>query len=58
MGPSLSPALVNIFIDWSENMEFGKINNVPEIWLRYVDDTIVIWQHGSDKLDQFISSLN
>ena len=28
------------------------------MWLRYVDDTFVIWPHGRDKLQDFLSLLN
>lgn len=55
---SLYLALANIFIDWFENMLFWKINNLPEVCLRYVDDTFVIYQYGRYNLDQFISSLS
>lgn len=57
MRSSLSLALANIFIDWFENNVFTKIN-MSKLWLRYIDDMFVIWQHGRDKFDQFISSLN
>ena len=30
----------------------------PKLWLRYVDDTFIIWQHGSDKLSDFLDHLN
>ena len=30
----------------------------PSLWLRYVDDTYVIWPHGPDKLKVFHSHLN
>ncbi|XP_023311228.1 uncharacterized protein LOC111691923 [Anoplophora glabripennis] len=30
----------------------------PEMWLRYVDDTFVIWTHGKEKLNGFLTHLN
>ena len=30
----------------------------PSLWLRYVDDTFVIWKHGTVRLDEFLSHLN
>jgi len=27
-------------------------------WFRYVDDTFVIWPHGTDKLERFLNHLN
>nr|XP_022920587.1 uncharacterized protein LOC111429032 [Onthophagus taurus] len=30
----------------------------PKLWLRYVDDTFVIWQHGKEQLHEFLDHLN
>ena len=30
----------------------------PRLWLRYVDDTCVIWPHGQQALDEFHAHLN
>ena len=30
----------------------------PLIWLRFIDDIFMIWTHGEDNLNQFISYLN
>ena len=30
----------------------------PKLWLRYVDDTLVIWAHGQEALDEFHTHLN
>ena len=30
----------------------------PRVWLRYVDDTFVVWQHSQDKLQLFLEHLN
>ncbi|GJQ86568.1 hypothetical protein Trydic_g7806 [Trypoxylus dichotomus] len=30
----------------------------PELWLRYVDDSFIIWRHYEDKLQDFLSHLN
>ena len=30
----------------------------PRLWLRYVDDTFVIWSYGEDKLEEFHHHLN
>ena len=30
----------------------------PKLWLRYVDDTFVIWSHARQKLDNFLRHLN
>ena len=33
-------------------------NHQPKVWLRYVDDTFVLWQHGDDHLQEFLQHLN
>ena len=30
----------------------------PTIWKRYIDDTIVIWPHGRERLDAFLHHIN
>ena len=30
----------------------------PNLWLRYVDDTFVVWPHGRDTLQDFLKHLN
>ena len=30
----------------------------PSLWLRYVDDTFVIWKHGDREMQSFLEYLN
>ena len=30
----------------------------PFLWLRYIDDILMVWTHGEEKLDNFITYLN
>ncbi|GJQ72861.1 hypothetical protein Trydic_g1510 [Trypoxylus dichotomus] len=30
----------------------------PKMWLRYVDDTFVIWPHGQEEINGFLQHLN
>ena len=32
--------------------------NKPFLWLRYIDDILMVWTHGNEKLDSFIAYLN
>ncbi|CAM1298513.1 Uncharacterised protein r2_g809 [Pycnogonum litorale] len=44
-----------------ENFESLALNGArhkPKVWLKYVDDTFVIWPHGKDKLKEFLNYLN
>ncbi|KAJ7314096.1 hypothetical protein JRQ81_006031, partial [Phrynocephalus forsythii] len=36
----------------------SKLKHKPKLWLRYVDNTFVIWPHGKDKLNNFLTHLN
>ena len=58
MGSSLSPALANIFMDGLEKRIFQESEDKPKLWLRYVDDTFIIWQHGKEKLETFFNYVN
>ena len=40
MGSPLSQMLVNIYMEYFEEMAF--------IWIRYVDDTFILWPHQED----------
>ena len=50
MGSSLSPAVANIFMEKFEQTALITANHQPKLWLRYVDGTFVLWQHGDDHL--------
>ena len=58
MGSPLSPFVANIFMEDFEQTALSTSNLKPKIWFRYVDDTFVIWQHGKDKLEEFLEHLN
>ena len=51
MGSSLSPIAADPFMELFEQEALNSANDKPELWVRYVDDTFVIWQHGPDKLE-------
>jgi hypothetical protein len=58
MGSTLSPVVSNIFIDHFEELALKTAIHRPSLWLRYVDDTFVIWPHGPDKLQEFFDHIN
>ena len=55
MGSSLSPIIANICI---EKLALDTSPLQPKLWLRYVDDTFVIWPHGEVALHAFLQHLN
>ena len=45
IGSTLSPVLANIYIEYFEEMALGFISLRPSMWVRYVDDTFILWSH-------------
>ena len=59
IGSPLSPVLADLYMESFETMAIvEKADQPPSLWLRYVDDTFVIWPHGRDRLNDFLSHLN
>ena len=58
MGSPLSPVVVNIFMKDFEMTALSTADFQLKVWFRYVDDTFVIWQPGSDNLQVFLQHLN
>lgn len=58
MGSPLSPIFANIFMEEFEQKAIETSTLKPKVWLRYVDDTFVVWSHGDDKLNTFTQHLN
>ena len=48
MGSPLSPVLANIYKEYFEEMALGSTSIKPSMWLRYVDDTFILWPHKED----------
>ena len=58
MGNPLSPVVANIYMEHFEELALESAESKPATWLRYVDDTFVIWNKGRDKLLDFLEHLN
>jgi hypothetical protein len=58
MGSSLSPIVSNIYMEYFEKLALDSAQHKPSLWLRYVDDTFVVWPHGPEHLQNFLSHLN
>ena len=54
----LSPVLADLFMEEFEQLAINTADHSPSVWLRYVHDTFVIWQHGQEKLCLFLKHLN
>ena len=58
MGTATAPNYANLFMDRFETKALANWPLKPLIWLRFIDDIFMIWTHGEDKLDEFITYLN
>ncbi|XP_050299707.1 uncharacterized protein LOC126738416 [Anthonomus grandis grandis] len=58
MGSSLSPVIANIFMEWFEEHAIDASRCKPKLWLRYVDDTFIIWDKEEKALQEFLLHLN
>jgi hypothetical protein len=58
MGSSLFLVVGNIYMEYFQRLALDTTEHKPAKWLRYVDDTFVIWPHGVDKLHEFLHHFN
>ena len=58
MGNPLSPVVANIYMEHFETLAMESSPVKPDTWLRYVDDTFVVWSEGKDKLQALLDHLN
>ena len=58
MGTPVAPTYSNIFMGWLEQQILDTFTHKPIIYLRYLDDIFIIWTHGKELLDQFITHAN
>ena len=58
MGSPLSSIIANLFMEHIEEKAITTAPFKPSLWIRYVDDTFVIWPHGPAPLKRFHKHLN
>ena len=58
MGTPMAPGYANIFMGVVEKELLRKYEEVtglkPKIWLRFLDDIFMVWEHGEEELSKFI----
>jgi hypothetical protein len=45
-------------VEYFEQIALDSVPHKPATWLRYVDDTFVVWPHGTEKPKEFLSHIN
>ena len=58
MGTKVAPSFANLFMADFEDKWVYTYETRPSIWLRYIDDIFLIWEHSSEELDIFLQHLN
>ena len=58
MGSPLSPVMANMYMKHLEETALHTAPLQPTLWLRYVDDTFVVWPHGHEELQHFHEHIN
>ena len=58
MGTRMAPSYANIFMHFLEQRILTASNLKTTIWLRFIDDTFIIWPHGEDELKHLVNIMN
>ena len=58
MGTKAAPGLANCFMGNFEEEHVYKYRLHPLLYLRYLDDIFLIWQHTENELDEYLTHLN
>ena len=58
MGSPMAPSYASLFIGKLEKEFLENENFKPTVWLRFLDDIFMIWNHSEEDLQKFINSLN
>ena len=58
MGTCMAPNYANIFMGKLETNFLNTYPIKPLLWLRYIDDIFILWNHGKNTLIDFISAAN
>ncbi len=57
MGSALSLVLANIYMEYFEEMALGSTSLKPSMWLRYIDDTFILWPH-QEHVQKLLDNMN
>ena len=58
VGPTPFLVVANFFREDYEERALAQATHKPVCWFRYIDDTFVVWLHGTEKLERFLDHLN
>ena len=58
IGTKMAPPYAILFMSELEETFLASSPLKPFVWWRYIDDIFMIWQHGEEKLKDFLKELN
>ncbi|XP_046407088.1 uncharacterized protein LOC124171582 [Ischnura elegans] len=58
MDSPLPPIIANLFMEKLKEKALRTYEKPPKMFLRYVDNTFVVWPHGKSELNNFLRHLN
>ena len=58
IGTKFAPPYSILFMTKLEEEILREVELKPYLWWRYIDDIFFIWEHGEEKLKEFIDVLN
>ena len=58
MGTRMAPNYAILFMHYLESNMLNQSTLKPKIWLRFIDDIFMIWQHGIQTFTLFMDMLN
>jgi hypothetical protein len=56
MGSRFSPSFANLFLGRLEERFLSSHALKPILWCRFIDDIFILWPHGKEALNTFISA--
>ena len=58
MGSSMAPTYASLFNGKLERDFLERCTLKPSVWLRFLDDIFMIWDHSLAELEDFMTRLN
>ena len=58
MGSPMAPSYASLFMGKLEKDFLESRDLVPSVWLRFLDDIFMVWDHSLESLHSFIDALN
>ena len=58
MGSPMSPAYSSLFMGKLEQQFLASRDILPSVWLRFLDDIFMVWDHSLESLHCFGDALN